>query len=111
MVDYSKPTEELTEEEQWEREEAGVIKMVVTTDADLLKSIHQFYGHSFGSQLKLAKELQITPRAASHLTQEAGYHRHELKDPKNPVKLVDFIKKPYAAYIITKKRLKHEEES
>ena len=85
--------------------------MVVTTDAELLKIIHEFYGHSFGSQVKLAKELQITPRAASHLTQEAGYHRHELKDPKNPVKLADFIKEPYADYIIKKKGLKHEEES
>lgn len=85
--------------------------MVITTDAELLETIHVFYGHSLGSQVKLAKELQITPRAASYLTQEAGYHRHELKDPMNPVKLADFIKEPYADYIIKKKGLKHEEES
>ena len=84
--------------------------MVVTTDAELLKSIHEFYGHSIGSQFDLAKELQISSRAASYLTQEAGYHRHKLKDPTNPVLLADFIKKPYAEYIIKKMGLKKYEE-
>ncbi len=84
--------------------------MLITTDAELLETINSFYGHSLGSQVKLAKKLQITPRAASYLTQEAGYHRHELKEPKNPVKLADFIRKPYAEYFIKKNGLKHEEE-
>ena len=85
--------------------------MIVSTDAELLNCIHELYGHSKVSQYDLAMELQIPPRGASLLSQEAGYRRHKLKDPKNPVKLEDFIKEPYAEYIIRKKGYKHEDKS
>jgi hypothetical protein len=84
--------------------------MVLTTDKDLLDNINEFYGHSIGSQRDLAKELGVSPRMASCLTQEAGYHRHKLDDPKKPVLLADFIKQPCAAWVIKTKGLQKYEE-
>ena len=84
--------------------------MSLTTDKDLLDTINEYYGHSVGSQRDLASELGVTPRTASYLTQEAGYHRHKLDDPKNPVLLADFIKQPCAAWVIKTKGLKKYEE-
>ena len=64
------------------------------------------------SQLALAEKLNISQRAASFLTQEAGYYRHTLKDPDKPVSLEAFRNMPYVKYFIKKMRLKkHEEES
>lgn len=83
--------------------------MKITTDAELFNCIHELYGGSHMSQYDLSVALQITPRGVSFLTQEAGYHRHKLKNPNKPVKFEEFIKEPYAGYIIKKLGLLHEE--
>lgn len=77
--------------------------IVLDSNRDLYNGINNCYGHSEQWISGLAKELNVSYNAAAHLTIECGYTRHKLT---KSVTLEEFTKKPYASYIIKKKKLK-----
>ncbi len=75
---------------------------MISTDLDLFNEIHEYYGHSKGWIIELAKELQVPYNTAAHLVHEAGYYRHKAT---KLVEFGDFKNKPYAKHVIEMKQL------